>query len=67
MKDRPPCISCKHRSPGCQSRCEIGKAFWKRQQERSETIRAAKEKENQANSVTIGQMIKQNGRGGLET
>jgi hypothetical protein len=65
MKDRPPCISCKHRSPGCQSRCEIGKAFWRRQQERSETIRAAKEKENAATGFTVSQIT--NGRGGLET
>lgn len=45
MKDRSPCISCKHRSPGCQSKCEIGRAYFKRQQEQNETIRSERNKD----------------------
>jgi len=46
MKDRSPCISCKHRSPGCQSRCEIGRAYFKRQAEERERIRTEQRKES---------------------
>lgn len=67
MKDRSPCLGCKHRSPGCQSRCEIGRAYFKRQAERNEAVKAAKNKENAVKSVIISQMIKQRGYGGLET
>lgn len=49
MRDRSPCIACKNRSPGCQSRCEIGKAYWKRQQEINEQIRRERDKERSYN------------------
>lgn len=45
MKDRSPCIGCKHRSPGCQSRCEIGRAYFKRMAEERERANAERRKD----------------------
>jgi len=45
MRDRSPCLGCKHRSPGCQSRCEMGKKYWARQNEKNEAARAERNKE----------------------
>lgn len=47
MKDRSPCADCKPpvRYPGCQSHCEIGKAYFRRQRERNETIKRERSKD----------------------
>lgn len=47
MKDKSPCKDCKPpvRYPGCQSYCERGKAHFRRQQERNETIKRERRKD----------------------
>lgn len=48
MSDRSPCIYpkiCQRRSPGCQSRCEIGRAYFKRQAEKNEAAKEERRKD----------------------
>lgn len=64
MKDRSPCISCKHRSPGCQGRCEIGRKHFKRQAEERDRIRAARADENSAVRSTVEGVLRSKARAG---
>lgn len=62
MKDRSPCLGCKHRSPGCQAHCEIGKAYFRRMAEERERIRAEHRKENLADGFAVDRIVEQKKR-----
>ena len=64
MKDRSPCIACKHRSPGCQSRCDIGKKYWTRIREANDKVRAARAAENNADRSAIEGVLRSKARAG---
>lgn len=64
MRDRSPCLGCKHRSPGCQSRCEIGRKYWARIRETNDRVRAARAAENSADRSAIEGVLRSKARAG---
>lgn len=56
MRDRSPCIyprMCQTRYPGCQAKCEIGRAYFRRQQEKAEAARAERNREQEFTAFKI--------------
>lgn len=48
MIDKSPCLYpkiCQKRYPGCQSKCEIGRAYFRRQKEKADATKAERGKE----------------------
>jgi hypothetical protein len=65
MRDRSPCIACKHRSPGCQSRCELGRKYFKKQAEERDRVNSERRKDKTFDSFKSERVYESKKRAGV--
>lgn len=66
--NKSPCENCKPpiRYPGCQCKCQLGIAYFRKARERADTIRAERNKEIQFMSFKIDKIADIKKKAGLE-